>query len=27
LNKHDPLPRDKRPPAKKKYYRKPKSKA
>jgi hypothetical protein len=27
LNKHDPLPRDKRPPTKKKYYRKPKSKA
>jgi predicted RecB family endonuclease len=27
LNKHDPLPRDKRPPAKKKYYRKPKPKA
>jgi hypothetical protein len=27
LNKHDPLPREKRAPAKKKYYRKPKSKA
>ena len=27
LNKHDPLPRGKRPPAKKKYFRKPKAKA
>lgn len=27
LNKHDPLPREKRAPSKKKYYRKPKPKA